>query len=50
MTHANPLVLDALDMLKARGLTPIVRNGGKHIKIGWFDQGRRYDARFALCS
>jgi hypothetical protein len=38
----NPLVLEALDMLKARGLVPVVRNGGKHFKVGWFDRGRRF--------
>jgi hypothetical protein len=42
MTRPNPLVLEALDTLKARGLVPIVKNGGKHIKIGWVDHGRRF--------
>jgi len=40
MTRANPLVLDALDMLAKRGLVPVVGKRGKHIKIRWVDQGR----------
>jgi hypothetical protein len=42
MSRANPLVLDALDMLAKRGLAPIVGKRGKHIKIRWVDQGRVY--------
>jgi len=41
-SRANPLVLEALDTLKARGLVPVVQNGGKHFKIRWVDHGRRY--------
>jgi hypothetical protein len=42
MTRPNPLVLEALDTLKARGFVPVVKNGGKHFKITWVDQGRRF--------
>jgi len=42
MTRPNPLVLEALDTLKARGFIPVVKNGGKHIKVSWIDHGRRY--------
>jgi hypothetical protein len=42
MTRPNPLVLEALDTLKARGFTPVVKNGGKQFKITWVDSGRRY--------
>jgi hypothetical protein len=42
MTRADELIRDAVEMLAARGFIPIVSNGGKHIKVRWFDQGRRY--------
>jgi len=42
MSRANPLVLDALDMLAKRGLVPVVSKRGKHIKVRWVDQGRVY--------
>jgi hypothetical protein len=42
MSRPNPLVLEALDTLKARGFVPVVRNGGKHFKITWVDHGRRF--------
>jgi hypothetical protein len=43
MTRAEELVTDALALLHAHGHTPrISENGGKHIKIRWFDAGRRY--------
>jgi hypothetical protein len=38
----NPLVIEALDTLKARGLVPIVKNGGKHTKVAWIDHGRKF--------
>ena len=40
--RANDLVRDAVAMLSTRGLVPTVSNGGKHLKLRWFDQGRRY--------
>jgi hypothetical protein len=42
MSRPNPLVLEALDTLKARGFVPVVQNGGKHFKIVWVDHGRRF--------
>ena len=40
--RARELVDDAVAILAAHGFTPIVTNGGKHLKIRWFDHGRRY--------
>jgi hypothetical protein len=42
MTRANPLVVEALDMLAKRGLVPVIGKRGKHVKIKWLDQGRTY--------
>jgi len=42
MTRADELIRDAVEMLAARGFIPTVSNGGKHIKVCWFDHGRRY--------
>jgi hypothetical protein len=42
MSRPNPLVLEALNTLAARGLIPSVGTRGKHIKLCWFDHGRRY--------
>jgi hypothetical protein len=43
MTRPNPLVLEALDTLKARGFVPMITdNGQKHIKIAWIDHGRKF--------
>jgi len=42
MSRANPLVLEALNTLKARGLVPCVGKRGKHIKIRWVNQGRTF--------
>jgi hypothetical protein len=42
MSRPHPLVIEALDTLKARGFVPVVQNGGKHFKIRWVDHGRRY--------
>jgi hypothetical protein len=40
--RTNDLVRDATELLATHGFTPIVTNGGKHLKIRWFDHGRRY--------
>jgi hypothetical protein len=42
MNRASELVYDAVALLRDHGLTPTVSNGGKHIRVRWFDQGRRY--------
>jgi len=42
MNRATELVHDAVALLKSHGLVPTVSNGGKHLKVRWFDQGRRY--------
>jgi hypothetical protein len=42
MNRATELVCDAVALLRGRGFAPTVSNGGKHIKVRWFDQGRRY--------
>jgi hypothetical protein len=41
-SRANGIVRMTLDMLKARGFTPTVSNGGKHLKIKWHDGGRNF--------
>jgi hypothetical protein len=38
----NALVSEAVNTLRARGFVPVVKNGGKHVKIGWIDHGRRF--------
>jgi hypothetical protein len=43
MSRPNPLVTEAPDTLKARGLVPTIKdNGQKHIKIAWIDHGRKF--------
>ena len=42
MNRAAELVHDAVTMLRDRGFVPTVSNGGKHTKVRWFDQGRRF--------
>jgi hypothetical protein len=42
MTRANPLVTEALAILAKRGLVPQIGKRGKHVKIFWIDQGRRF--------
>jgi hypothetical protein len=42
MNRASELVHDAVALLRDHGFTPTVSNGGKHIRVRWFDQGRRY--------
>jgi hypothetical protein len=42
MNRATELVHDAVSLLRARGFVPIVSNGGRHLRIRWFDNGRRY--------
>jgi hypothetical protein len=42
MTRARELVRDAVAQLRAHGFAPSISNGGKHIKVRWFDHGRRY--------
>jgi hypothetical protein len=36
------LVHDAVTLLRGHGFVPTVSNGGKHLKVRWLDQGRRY--------
>ena len=42
MNRASELVHDAVTMLRDRGFIPIVSNGGRHLRVRWFDGGRRY--------
>jgi hypothetical protein len=42
MTRASELVHDAVTLLRGHGFVPTVSNGGKHLRVRWFDQGRRY--------
>ena len=42
MNRAAELVNDAVSLLRDRGFVPTVSNGGKHTKVRWFDQGRRF--------
>ena len=42
MNRAHELVTDAVALLQDCGFRPVVSNGGKHIRVRWFDQGRRY--------
>jgi hypothetical protein len=42
MNRANELVHDAVTLLRSHGLVPKVSNGGKHVRVRWFDHGRRY--------
>ena len=41
-SRTNELVGDAVTLLQECGFVPTVSNGGKHIKVRWFDQGRRF--------
>jgi hypothetical protein len=42
MNRASELVDDAVTLLRNHGLVPTVANGGKHVRVRWFDQGRRF--------
>jgi len=42
MNRATELVRDAVALLRGHGFTPAVSNGGKHVRVRWFDHGRRY--------
>jgi hypothetical protein len=42
MNRATELVHDAARLLRERGFIPTVSNGGRHLRIRWFDRGRRY--------
>ena len=42
MNRTSELVHDAVTMLRDRGFIPIVSNGGRHLRVCWFDGGRRY--------
>jgi len=42
MNRATELVDDAVALLKSRGFTATVSNGGKHMRVRWFDHGRRF--------
>jgi hypothetical protein len=38
MRRGTELVVDAIEMLTAAGAKPLVRSGGKHVKIIWLDR------------
>jgi hypothetical protein len=38
----NGIVRMTLDTLAAHGITPVLRNGGKHLKIRWHDGNRTF--------
>ena len=42
MNRATELVRDAVTLLRDRGFVPIVSNGGKHMRVRWFNGGRRF--------
>jgi len=42
MNRVAELVDDAVTLLRDRGFVPTVCTNGKHTKVRWFDQGRRY--------
>jgi hypothetical protein len=42
VNRAAELVHDAVVMLRDRGFVPTVSNGGKHVRVRWVDDGRRY--------
>jgi len=42
MTRGQELVRDAVAMLRDRGFVPTVSNGGRHLRVRWFDHGRRF--------
>ena len=42
MTRSEELVADALGLLHKHGHNPRIQENGRHIKIRWFDYGRRY--------
>ena len=42
MKRAAELVDDAVNLLRDRGFVPTVSNGGRRLRVRWFDQGRRY--------
>jgi len=42
MNRATELVRDAVTLLQEHGFLPTVSNGGKHMRVRWFDRGRRY--------
>jgi hypothetical protein len=42
MRYGNQLVRDAVALLADHGFKASVSNGGRHLKVRWFDDGRRY--------
>jgi hypothetical protein len=42
MNRHNGIVRETVERLKARGVTPTIRNGGKHLKIRWADGNRTF--------
>jgi hypothetical protein len=42
MNRHNGIVRMTLDTLAAHGITPQLRNGGKHLKIRWSDGNRTF--------
>jgi hypothetical protein len=46
MNRAAELVNDAVSLLRDRGFVPTVAKGGKHVRVRWFDAGRRFTLYF----
>jgi hypothetical protein len=42
MNRADELIHDAVTLLKQHGFVPSVSSGGRHLRVRWFDHGRRY--------
>jgi hypothetical protein len=42
MNRAAELVHDAVTLLQSHGFAPAISSGGKHLKVRWVDQGRRF--------
>jgi hypothetical protein len=42
MNRARELVDDAVRLLRGHGFVPTISNGGKHVRVRWFDHGRRF--------
>ena len=42
MNRHNGIVRMTLDTLAAHGITPVLRNGGKHLKIRWHDGNQTF--------
>ena len=42
MNRAAELVHDAVTLLRDHGFVPTVGSSGQHVRVRWFDQGRRF--------